>query len=171
MTSTKLGLWTVGMLALALALVAGCSGGTTTGGDAGRMDGGTDGAAVDDTGAADDTGAVDDTGVTDDGGVLPDGSDCVGCMAIPPECHFTDTCHCSGMVCDDTGVGTDAGGGVDAASTPDAGTDAGNPTDSGVMSIDAGDCRSTSCPRGQACMPCRGVGGVVYVCLPSGVAC
>ena len=34
------------------------------------LPGGTDGAAVDDTGAADDTGAVDDTGVTDDGGAF-----------------------------------------------------------------------------------------------------
>jgi hypothetical protein len=166
MTSTKLGLWMVGMFALAL--VAGCSGGTTTGGDAGRMDAGTDGAMADDTGTAGDTGVVDDTGT--DGGTLPDGSDCIGCMAIPPECHFTDTCHCTGMVCSDTGVGADSGtpdAGTDAGSTPDAG----NPTDAGIMSIDAGDCRSTSCPRGQACMPCRGVGGVVYVCLPSGVVC
>jgi hypothetical protein len=33
------------------------------------------------------------------------------------------------------------------------------------------DCRTTSCPRGTACMPCPTPGMVIYTCIPSGAAC
>ncbi len=33
------------------------------------------------------------------------------------------------------------------------------------------DCRTTGCPPGNTCMPCRGVGGLVYACLRDGTAC
>lgn len=33
------------------------------------------------------------------------------------------------------------------------------------------DCRSTGCPAGSECQPCRGVGGSVHVCIPDGAVC
>jgi len=33
------------------------------------------------------------------------------------------------------------------------------------------DCRTTGCAAGRHCDPCRGVGGVVYACIPDGAAC
>lgn len=35
----------------------------------------------------------------------------------------------------------------------------------------AADCRTTGCAAGSSCMPCRGVGGAIYVCIPDGAAC
>ncbi len=48
------------------------------------------------------------------------------------------------------------------AGAKDAGTD----DDAG-----GGDCRTRGCSSTSSCMPCRGVGGVVYACIPSGAAC
>ena len=36
---------------------------------------------------------------------------------------------------------------------------------------DAADCRTTGCSDGSSCMACRGVGGLVYSCIPDGAAC
>jgi hypothetical protein len=38
---------------------------------------------------------------------------------------------------------------------------------------DAGtaDCRTRGCSSTSTCMPCRGVGGLVYACIPMGAAC
>ncbi len=33
------------------------------------------------------------------------------------------------------------------------------------------DCRTQGCSGSSSCMPCRGVGGVVYACIPAGAAC
>ena len=33
------------------------------------------------------------------------------------------------------------------------------------------DCRTQGCPGTSSCQACRGVGGIVYACIPSGAAC
>ena len=193
MRSTVVG---VGLLIAGLSL-SGCSGrddppagvdaGPARDAGGGALDGGgsTDAAAPADASVAPDAGPRADGGVTGDGGGgtgdgggsrdagggAIDGGPAAPCAAQSARgegaCdaffgYYWDGSSCygvSGCSC----VGTDCGSGW-ASDTECATAHAG---------CAPADCRSPgmSCPAGQSCEACLGIGGVLYVCLPAGSVC
>lgn len=79
------------------------------------------------------------------------------CVARPEICIglFAPVCGCDGATYSNSCVAAAAG--TDYASDGECGAPP--------------DCRTTGCPIGETCEPCRGPGGAVYICLPPGVAC